>query len=382
MTLTDYFINNVQLQKEWLYDRNTVSTDELTPYTRTKVWWRCEKGHEWQATLDSRVNLGRSCPYCANQIVIPGENDIVSVASHMVKLWHPTRNGNLQPSAVMPGSNKMIWWQCEKGHEWQARAYAIKSGSGCPYCAGKRAIPGETDLATVYPNIMEMWSLRNELSPTEVTAASHKKAWWICEKGHEWEAKIDTVTVMGCGCPYCAGKRAIPGETDLATLRPDLMEQWDFEKNAIDPRETTVASHDKVWWKCELGHSWKAAVFSRTRENGSGCPYCTGRLVLPGFNDLATLKPKLAEQWYQPLNGELKPEDVTLGSNKKVWWQCSDGHVWQAFIYARAKKNGTGCPVCAGMVKRRRSSAVEHPQQKRYAYPRKVAEKTAAGMHI
>lgn len=380
MTLTEYFIDHVQLQKEWASARNTVTPDDLTPYARTKVWWRCKQGHEWQAALDSRVSLKRGCPYCANQNVIPGENDMATAAPEMAKLWHPTKNDNLKPTDVTPGSSKLIWWQCEHGHEWQAKAYTIKAGCACPYCSGRRPIVGETDLATVHPNIIKMWSPRNKLLPTEVTAASHKKVWWVCEQGHEWEAKIDTVTVMGCGCPYCAGKRAIPGETDLATLRPDLMEWWDYGKNTIDPRETTVGSHDKAWWKCDKGHSWQAVVFSRTRENAAGCPYCTGRLVLPGFNDLATLKPKLADEWYQPLNGELKPEQVTLGSNKKVWWQCSDGHVWQAFIYARAKQNGTGCPVCAGTVKRR--SKAPEVRRRMYAQPRKAAEKAAAGMHI
>ena len=365
MTLQDYFVSNVRLKNEWASDLNTVAPDKLTPYTRTRVWWRCDKGHEWQATLDSRVSLGRSCPYCANQAVTSGENDIVTVASHMAKLWHPTRNGSLRPTDITPGSSKRVWWQCEKGHSWQALVYSIKSGTSCPYCFGRLAIPGETDLATVHPHLIKMWSPRNRLPPTEYTVASHKKVWWVCEKGHEWESQIDTITVMGCGCPYCAGKRAIPGETDLATLRPDLMEEWDAEKNTLDPKEITIGSHDKVWWKCKLGHRWQAAVFSRTRENAAGCPYCTGRLVLPGFNDLATLKPKLADEWYQPLNGDLTPDKVTLGSNKKVWWQCREGHVWQAFIYARTKPNGTGCPVCAGTVKRCRSTVMELEKPKK-----------------
>ena len=254
----------------------------------------------------------------------------------------------------MPGSNKRIWWRCEHGHEWQAKAYSIKAGCGCPYCAGKRSIVGETDLATTHPHIAKMWSPRNALAPTQVTAGSHKKVWLICDHGHEWETQVDTVALLGSGCPYCAGKKAIPGETDLATLRIDIMEEWDFEKNTIDPRETMMASHDKVWWKCDKGHSYKAMVFARTKENGTGCPYCAGRKVLKGFNDMATLQPKLAKQWYQPLNGDLKPEDVTLGSNKKAWWQCGDGHVWEAYIYARTKPNGTGCPVCAGRGKGRK----------------------------
>ena len=362
MTLTEYFIKNVQLQKEWASDKNNVSPDDLTPRSRQKVWWRCEKGHEWQAYLDSRISLKRGCPYCANQFLSAGENDLASTNPEMAKLWHPTKNGELKPSDVMPGSSKLLWWQCQRGHEWQARAYTIKAGSTCPYCTGKRPAVGETDLATTHPHIVKMWSGRNTFQPTEATAGSHKKVWLVCEKGHEWETKIDTFTLLGCGCPYCASKRAIPGETDLVTLRPDLMEQWDYEKNTIDPRETTVASHDKVWWKCGLGHSYSAVVFSRTKENGSGCPYCTGRLVLTGFNDLATLRPKLAEEWYQDLNGDLTPDRVTLGSNKKVWWQCGEGHVWQAFIYARTKAKGTGCPVCAGVVRPRRARTMARPR--------------------
>ena len=264
---------------------------------------------------------------------------------------HPARNGGLPPEEILPGSRKRLWWQCERGHAWQAKVYAVTSGSGCPYCSGRLAIPGETDLATTHPQLLHLWHPDNILSPREVSAGSHKMARWRCEKGHAWEAMIDSVVLDGCGCPYCAGRLAIPGETDLATVRPDLLAQWDYEKNTLKPTELLPSAHDKVWWKCGLGHGYQAVVFSRTRENGSGCPYCTGRKVLAGFNDLATGKPKIAQEWHQPLNGDLKPEDVTLGSNKKVWWQCADGHVWQAAVYSRTRKRGAGCPVCAGTVR-------------------------------
>lgn len=29
----------------------------------TKVWWRCNQGHEWQATIANR-NYGTGCPEC------------------------------------------------------------------------------------------------------------------------------------------------------------------------------------------------------------------------------------------------------------------------------------------------------------------------------
>lgn len=278
--------------------------------------------------------------------------DNVRLAPEMAAMWHPELNGSLIPSDVSPGSRKLVWWRCERGHAWQAAVYAIKAGNSCPYCCGRNAIPGETDLVTTHPQVLPMWSRRNTLSPKSVTAGSHRRAWWICNRGHEWEAVVASVAVEGSGCPYCSGKRAIPGETDLATLRPDILSQWDYGKNVgLDPGIILPSSHEKVWWRCSLGHSWQAMVFSRTKEKGAGCPYCTGRKVLAGFNDLGTLKPKLAEQWHRTLNGELKPKDVTLGSNRKVWWQCGAGHVWQAAIYSRTRAKGTGCPICAGVVK-------------------------------
>ena len=208
--------------------------------------------------------------------------DIAAVAPEMARLWHPEKNRDMRPDALTPGSKKTVWWRCERGHSWKAPPFSLKAGTACP---------------------------------------------------------------------YCVGRVAIPGETDLATLRPDILAQWDYEKNTIDPGQITEASHDKVWWKCELGHSWQAVVFSRTKDQATGCPYCTGRKVLQGFNDLATLKPQLAEQWHPDLNSGLRPEDVTLGSNKKVWWQCSEGHVWKAVIYSRTRRRGSGCPVCSGKVK-------------------------------
>lgn len=68
------------------------------------------------------------------------------------------------------------------------------------------------------------------------------------------------------GCPFCSGKKAIVGETDLATIRPDLVSEWDFEKNKnLKPTEVTSGSGKKIWWKCKRGHSWEATIISRTR---------------------------------------------------------------------------------------------------------------------
>ena len=50
-----------------------------------------------------------------------------------------------------------------------------------------------------------------------VTPNSHKKVWWKCSKGHEWQAVVASRN-RGSGCPYCSGRKAISGINDLETL--------------------------------------------------------------------------------------------------------------------------------------------------------------------
>lgn len=129
-----------------------------------------------------------------------------------------------------------------------------------------------------------------------------------------------------------------------------LLAQWHPVKNGpLTPRQVSYGSRQKIWWLCPKGHEWQAAVYTRTK--GSGCPYCSGKTALSGFNDLATLAPEVADQWRPTLNGTLTPDQVTAGSHRTAWWACSNGHIWKAIIYSRAGPQKCGCPVCAGKVR-------------------------------
>jgi hypothetical protein len=101
-----------------------------------------------------------------------------------------------------------------------------------------------------------------------------------------------------------------------------------------------------VWWLGKCGHEWQSSV--QGRANGGDCPYCFGKETLSGFNDLATLAPKLAAEWNFKLNMDLKPSQLRLGSSKRVWWLGKCGHEWQAAPLSRSGKNKTGCPFCSG----------------------------------
>ncbi len=188
------------------------------------------------------------------------------------------------------------------------------------------------------------------LTPKDVKMGGHYKAWWRCARGHIWQASVYT-RKGGSGCPYCAGRSVWRGENDLASQRPDLAAQWHPVKNGdLTPEQVTIGSHRKVWWVCGKGHEWQSDV--RTRVNGAGCPYCANRAILHGENDLYTTHPDLCREWNFEKNNGLTPAVLTAGSHKKVWWRCGQGHEWQAAVVSRAQ--GTGCPVCAGRVSRKR----------------------------
>lgn len=179
------------------------------------------------------------------------------------------------------------------------------------------------------------------------TKNSRLKYWWICGKGHEYQARFAEY-FNGNGCPVCAGKVVLPGYNDLETLNPSVAAEWHPTKNnGITPKQVTVSSQKKVWWLGKCGHEWETAIYHR--NEGKGCPYCTGRKILIGFNDLATTHPLVAREWHPTKNGALLPTEVSKGMDKKAWWLGICGHEWESSIKNRCR--GSGCPYCSGRKK-------------------------------
>lgn len=338
-----------ELLEQWHPEKNGILTPEAVSYgSQKKVWWRCPEGHEWQSPAYARAGKNCGCPYCAGKLITHGR-DLQSLYPDIAAQWHSTKNGGFSPSQFLPSSHKSVWWRCGHGHEWKALIKSRVDGKGCPVCAGKAVIPGENDLASRSPLLASQWHpMKNgPLLPSQVLCGSSRRVWWRCEQGHEWQAEIQSRSA-GNGCPVCSGKTIVPGLNDLKSCAPALAAQWLQEKNgSLSPDRVSVCSNKRVWWRCDMGHEWQSAVSARS-SGRSGCPYCAGRRVLEGFNDLKTTEPLVAAQWHPTLNEGLLPTMVTAGSRKKVWWKCSDGHEWKAVIYSRAGARKCGCPVCAG----------------------------------
>lgn len=336
-----------ELLKEWNPTKNGMLKPEyIQAGSSRKVWWLCGKcGYAWQASPYNRVH-GQGCPVCCGSKVAVGINDLCTTHPRLAKEWHQEKNGGRLPTQYSAGSNARICWKCSVcGYEWEALIANRSRNQGCPQCAGKVASP-ELSLAATYPEIAAQWHsvLNGDLTPMDVLPGSDKMVYWLCENGHHWKIAVHVRTLQNHGCPYCTNKRVWPGFNDLASVHPELLPEWD-KSNPVPPNQVLASSTQSFTWRCDKGHTWKTSVYNRLK--GNNCPYCANRKVWPGFNDLASTHPQLAQEWNNEKNGGLTPKGFTAGSNKKVWWKCADCQgEWQARIFSR--RDGRGCPFCAG----------------------------------
>lgn len=133
----------------------------------------------------------------------------------------------------------------------------------------------------------------------------------------------------------------------IANNRSDLLDSWDKEKNSpLTPHDVAPKSNKKYWWHCSVcDNSWQAQLSNRV-ANGRNCPFCSGRQIKAGFNDLSTTRPDIASSWNYEKNAPITPQMVTRGnSTKKYWWVCSKcNNTWDSTIADRCA--GNGCPFC------------------------------------
>ncbi len=167
------------IAEEWHPTKNgELTPEQFLPGSGKRVWWLCKNGHEWRTDIWHRSHGGQ-CPYCLGMYPSKDYN-LAQVNPQMAAQWHPFKNGDLTPSQVTPGSEKTVWWKCEKGHEWKCKVYNRKN-YGCTECAriksrGKRQ--GIT-LEEARPHLVEEWHpVKNgKLTPEDVTYGSQRSVW-------------------------------------------------------------------------------------------------------------------------------------------------------------------------------------------------------------
>ena len=308
--------------------------ENFTANSGKKVWWKCEKGHEWQATVNDRSN-GYGCPYCSGRYAIKGENDLETINPKLAKEWNYERNGNLMPEDFTVGSHQKVWWKCSKGHEWQATIADRNNGTNCPICS--------KELQTSFPE-QSIYFYIKKLFPDAINGDKHL--------GMEFDIFIPSINIAieYDGIFWHKNKQALDErknrlckENNLLLIRVREDSKCDWIENDYLKIITCGSSDNGLKNALELLMSFlnKKIDIDLSRDRSDIYSLFVNDQKI---KSLLNLNPQLAEEWNYDKNGKLKPDMVTANSHKKVWWKCEKGHEWQATIADR--NAGSGCPIC------------------------------------
>ncbi len=259
----------------------------------------------------------------------------------IAKEWLYEKNGDLTPDDVTYGSGRKVWWKCNKGHEWEAVIKKRKIGQGCPYCSGKR-VTINTCLLTTDPSIAKLFhpNKNGKIKVTNISRGSDKDVWWKCEKGHEFKRSVANMISLG----YCS--KCEKYDKIFAFQFPKIAKDWNYDKNNKNPDDYYCNSNIKVWWKCDNNHELIQRI--QVRIGCEGCYKCKTpkpREIKSGHS-LAEKYPKIAKLWHPTKNGDVKPSNVSFGSEKIYWWRCLNNpeHIWERGVGHMGYRSY--CPFC------------------------------------
>lgn len=200
---------------------------------------------------------------------------------------------------------------------------------------------------------------------------SHGQRIWLqCPTcGYEWRESLRGTRKESRKCPSCHGGRGhylAKGSNDLGSKRPDVARQLDPELNGgLRAEDLHAHAGAMVWWRGPCGHVWREKVSMRFMCVDDSCPYCSGRKVLAGFNDLAITHPGIAAMWHPRMSKRLKPAGVQATSRKPAWWRGECGHVYQMAVRDRARAKPGYCPYCSGRKRPERPIRLDQPSAPR-----------------
>lgn len=307
---------------------------KVTFGSNKNLTWKCAFGHRWDATPNSRCISKTNCPICGGRKILAGFNDLATKFPSIA-----AEADGWDPSLVLAGSNRKLGWKCSLGHRWVTQLNIRTSqGTGCPTCSGHQVLSGFNDLASKYPDLAleaDGWD------PTEISAGSHKKLNWVCDRQHHWTADVHS-RASGVGCPICRNKKVLPGFNDLATTHSEVAGQAD----GWNPALVIAGSNKKLSWKCPEGHTWLASPNKRTSGN-RGCPSCASTGYDPNKNGYLYFISH--EDWNMLQIGITNDPERRLEQHKKLGWHVlevrgpMDGHLpqqWERAILRMLKAKG------------------------------------------
>ncbi len=412
------------IASEWHPTRNgDLKPLEVFSSAAAKVWWLCKgcpdcaKRHEFEATVNTRTSKQTPCPFCSGTDSTKWLCECRSLASRFPSLveheWLKERNQGVEPSHLSWSADVCVWWVCkttprcgvcDTHHVWKASIRDRTSPyhpTGCPFCAGAKALCKCRSLEWCHPDIAKEWhpTKNGDLKSEDVHKSSNQLVWWKCSKvpvcedcqtEHSWPAPVNKRTDgRNVGCPFCSGTgNVICKCRSLALRRPEVAAHWHPTlNNGVSPHQVYNRSGVKYWWQCpdDQEHTWQAAPAHFDRLQCSKCVFkydFNGRRYGPlPRATLADGAPDIAREWHPELNGEVTPDHVGVSSKFKAWWICATKptcpvcetpHVWRASVNDRTRAASTNCPFCSTPPKRVcrcDSTAVRYPELQNELHP-------------
>lgn len=286
---------------------------------------RCNKKHTKR--LDAVERNGAYCNQCARIMLMCKRGESLRDEYSVVADMFDKGGNSISSSEVTSGSSSKYKFYCngngklkphifEKSLVEMVKAY-VQGTSGCPVCAGFVTIKGINDFKTLQSDKAELWDYyNNNCNPEDIYYLSEKKCNFICPKGHKFtrdprDMYYKSRGAKTRGCPICHGKQLVTGVNDLATLKPDIMQYWDYERNEVDPTKVTVYSNKEAWFKCvNCGKSYLTRIDQRCMTGGY-CVNCRAR----GWSNEEKELTSIIKSWNIPIQENAK---IFVGSNRSV----------------------------------------------------------------
>ena len=336
------------VEKWWDYEKNTITPNKISSSSTQKVWWKCEEGHSWKANVANKVR-GSGCPRCNME----NTNSFCEQALfyYVRKAFPDAINGDhstgMELDIMIPSLKVALEYDGEAWHgskrktEIDNRKNKYCSELGITLIRVREPRLKEIDSCVVF---VREDSTSNESLDTVIQKVLH----YLRIDNIVVDTLKDTSAILE---QYALSKK----QNSLAYIYPDVAAEWHPSKNGnLTPDKVNKSAQYKVWWLGKCGHEWQMSVSDRTvefiRKNGKkknryGCPYCSGKRILRGFNDLESQRPDIAKEWNYEKNSPLNPDEVFVNSNKKYWWKCANGHEWESSPNRRNTNSGK-CPWC------------------------------------
>jgi hypothetical protein len=221
--------------------------------SKTKLKWRCVKGHVWETPYVS-ISMGHWCPICSTKISADKRRMCIEDMQRLAE-----QRGGKCLSKIYIDNRHKLEWLCSKGHTWKAPYNKIYTGRWCPICGGTSKLSIE--------EIQSIAEKHGGKCLSDKYVDNRTKLRFQCRRGHIWEASAHSIRANHW-CPKCSAqtrsekrKHSIQDMQKLAEKRSGKCLSTEYVNNKT-----------KLRWQCKEGHNWEARPDDIT--NGHWCPIC------------------------------------------------------------------------------------------------------------